>query len=195
MNKYNRLSDLELIQLLQASDHGAYTEIYNRFFPLLFVHAVKKLQDRDQAKDLIHEMFTKLWIRRESPLTDTNLVGYLYTLLRNRILDFIGHQQVEIRYIAHLKKMSSIQNTTRTDALIREKEMSKHIDSEIDALPSKMRTIFLLSRKEQLSYQEIASQLSTTENNVSKQVNNALKILKVRLGLVLSLYLILPFLQ
>jgi RNA polymerase sigma-70 factor (family 1) len=188
MNRYNRLSDLELIRLLQASDHGAYTEIYNRFFPLLFVHAVKKLKDSDQAKDIIHEMFTKLWVRRENPLTDANLIGYLYTLLKNRILDFLNHQQVEIKYISHLKTFTALNNNSRADALIREKEMSKYINKEIEALPLKMRTIFLLSRKDELSYREIAEKLNTSENNVSKQINNAIKILKIRLGQMINFF-------
>lgn len=182
MTAYKNLSDSELIKLLQVSDHAAYTEIYNRFFPLLFLHAVKKLGDKDEAKDIIHEIFTKLWIRRESPLQATNLVGYLYTLLKNRIIDYIGHQQVEAKYISHFKSYGAIRNLSRTDALIREKEMRKYIDKEINALPPKMKAIFLLSRNDELSYKEIADKLTTTENNISKQVNNAIRILKIRLG-------------
>jgi RNA polymerase sigma-70 factor (family 1) len=184
MNKYTKLSDLELIRLLQASDHGAFTEIYTRYSRLLYVHAVKKLRDEGQAEDMIHELFTKLWIRRETQLTDANFAGYLYTLLRNRILDFIGHQKVETKYVIHVKNISSIHSSPRTDALVREKEMSAYINKEIDALPAKMRAVFVLSRKEQLTYKEIAEQLKTSENNVSKQVNNALRILKSKLGLL-----------
>ncbi|WP_316818581.1 RNA polymerase sigma-70 factor [Pedobacter nyackensis] len=195
MNDYKKLSDLELIRLLQASDHGAYTEIYNRYFRLLYVHAVKKLRDEDQAKDILHELFTKLWIRRETNLTDINFAGYLYTLLRNRILDFLGHQLVKTKYVVHIKTTSSIHSGPRTDALIREKEMNDYINKEIDALPTKMREIFILSRKEELSYREIAEKLNTTENNVSKQVNNGLRILRGRLGLILYFYFILQFLR
>lgn len=195
MNDYKKLSDLELIRLLQASDHGAYTEIYNRYFRLLYVHAVKKLRDEEQAKDIIHELFTKLWVRRETNLTDQNFAGYLYTLLRNRILDFLGHQHVKTKYVIHVKRTSSAHSGPRTDALIREKEMNEYINKEIDALPKKMREIFVLSRKEELSYREIAEKLNTTENNVSKQVNNGLKILRGRLGLILYFYFMLQFLN
>lgn len=185
MTNYATLSDFELIRLLQASDHGAYTEIYNRFFPLLFVHAFKKLGDKDQAKDIIQEIFTKLWIRREAPLTDVNLIGYLYTLLRNRILDFFDHQRVEINYVAQFKRSSLFHNTPATDALVREKELYKFINKEIDALSPRMRTIFLMSRIDEYSYKEIAQQLDTTENNISKQINSAVKIIKTRLGIPL----------
>jgi len=56
------------------------------------------------------------------------------------------------------------------------------IEKEIQALPSKMRQIFELSRKQYLSYKEIAEQLEISEHTVKSQVSNALRILKLKLG-------------
>jgi RNA polymerase sigma-70 factor (family 1) len=178
---YKILSDAKLVQLLQASDHNAYTEIYNRYFQLLFVHARKKLNDADLAKDLLQEIFTKIWMKREIQLTATNLTGYLYTLMKNRILDLYLHQEVKTKYMRTAKSFIVTNKSSGTDALVREKECSAHINQEIAALPPKMREIFELSRKNQLSYKEIAEKLNTNENNVSKQINNGLKVLKRRL--------------
>lgn len=178
---YKILSDAKLVQLLQASDHNAYTEIYNRYFHLLFVHARKKLNDEDLAKDIIQEIFTKIWIKREIQLTATNLTGYLYTLMKNRILDLYLHQEVKTKYMRSLKSFMTTNKSTATDALVREKECSAHINNEIAALPPKMRQMFDLSRTKQLSYKEIAKRLNTSENNVSKQINNGLKVLRRRL--------------
>jgi len=178
---YKILSDAKLVQLLQASDHNAYTEIYNRYFQLLFVHARKKLNDSDLAKDILQEIFTKIWMKREIQLTATNLTGYLYTLMKNRILDLYLHQEVKTKYMRAAKSFIITNKSSGTDALVREKECSAHINQEIAALPPKMREIFELSRKNQLSYKEIAEKLNTNENNVSKQINNGLKVLKRRL--------------
>jgi len=151
MSDYTKYPDVELVRLLKTSDHAAFTEIYNRYFYLLYVHAVKKLQDGDLAKDILHELFTKLWVRREWPLTAENLVGYLFTLTRNRILDHFSHQKVKARYMDSLKNYMSTANTSRTDALVREHDLNALINKEIDAMPKKMRAIFVLSRREQLS--------------------------------------------
>ncbi|WEK18071.1 MAG: RNA polymerase sigma-70 factor [Candidatus Pedobacter colombiensis] len=178
---YKILSDAKLIKLLQASDHNAYTEIYNRYFQVLFVQARKKLKDEDLAKDILQEIFAKIWIKRETHLIPTNLTGYLYTLMKNRILDLYLHQQVEAKYIQSLKGLMATGRGTGTDARVREKECSAHINKEIAALPPKMRQIFELSRKKQLTYKEIAAKLNTNENNVSKQINNGLKVLRRKL--------------
>jgi DNA-directed RNA polymerase specialized sigma24 family protein len=75
MGAYYPLSDNELIQLLKESDHRAYTEIYNRYFYLLYVHACKKLRDEEQAKDVVQDVFATLWVRRESDFQMSNLGG------------------------------------------------------------------------------------------------------------------------
>jgi len=183
MSDYTKYPDVELVRLLKTSDHAAFTEIYNRYFYLLYVHAVKKLQDEDLAKDILHELFTKLWVRREWPLTAENLIGYLFTLTKNRILDHFSHQKVKAKYVESLKNYMTTASTSPTDALVRENDLNALINKEIDAMPKKMRAIFVLSRREQLSYTEIAQKLNTNENNVSKQVNNGIRLLKKKLNI------------
>jgi len=193
MGTYSTLSDNELIQLLKESDHAAYTEIYHRYFYLLYVHAYKKLRDENQAKDIVQDVFATLWFKRESDLQLTNLAGYLYTAVRNRIFDLFAHEQVKSKYIESLNSYLTNHNSVSTDYRIRENQLKAYIEKEIQALPQKMKQIFELSRKEQFSYQEIASKLNTSENNVSKQVNNALRILKTKLGIILYLLVFLRF--
>lgn len=182
MNDYKKYSDIELVRLLKASDHAAYEEIYNRYFYIIYIHCIKKLNDPELSKDFVQDTFIKFWLKREVILAETNVPGYLYTLLKNLILDYFGHEQVKAKYVASIKAFTSAYAGSRTDSLVREKDIGAQIDKEIDALPEKMKEVFVLSRKAELSYKEIAEVLHTTENNISKQVNNALKKLKVRFG-------------
>lgn len=182
MQNYQSLSEEELINHLRASDHSAFTEIYRRYSYQLFVHAYKKLQDEDLAKDAIQELFTWLWHKREIVLAEGNLIGFLYTAMRNKIFNFFAHEKVESKYLESLTSFIKANHGLPADSLIREKELEYYIDKEIQALPTKMRVIFELNKKEQLSYKEIAEKFNVTENNVSKQVRRATKILKKRLG-------------
>jgi RNA polymerase sigma-70 factor (family 1) len=184
MNDYIALSDSKLIDLLRQSDHNAYTEIYNRYFYLMYCHAFKKLRDEEQAKDVIQELFANLWFKREFLNVSSNLGGYLFTAVRYKVFDLFSHQQVEEKYIQSLAQhLENVKNIS-TDHLIREKELRAYIEKEIQSLPSKMRQIFEMSRKEHLSYKEIAERTNTSENNVSKQVSNALRVLKTKLGMI-----------
>ena len=190
MGTYSTLSDNELIQLLKESDHAAYTEIYHRYFYLLYVHAYKKLRDENQAKDIVQDVFATLWFKRESDLQLTNLAGYLYTAVRNRIFDLFAHEQVKSKYIESLNSYLTNHNSVSTDHRVRENQLKDYIEKEIQALPPKMRKIFELSRKDYLSHKEIAEKLSTSEHNVSTQITNALRILRTKIGIIGFLFLL-----
>ncbi|WP_222538925.1 RNA polymerase sigma factor [Pedobacter polysacchareus] len=191
MLNYETISDNELAELLRSGDRAAFTEIYNRYKWLLHTHAYKWMQDREEAKDIIHELFAALWTKRESLSFPDNLSAYLYTAVRNRIFNVISHQKVASQYLNSLQAFID-EEQAAADHLVREKQMTLLIEKEIAALPAKMRAVFELSRKEQLSHKEIAEQLTISEQTVRKHVQHALKILRVKLGLLVFLFLISP---
>lgn len=177
-------SDNELLELLKSDDAVAYTIIYNKYFNTLYLHAYQKLRNKEEAQDILHELFAQLWNKRNSLVINSGLSGYLYTAVRNKVLDVISHQEVESKYIKSLQGYIE-QGYCITDHSIREKQLSALIESGIASLPQKMREIFELSRKEKLSHKEIAAYLNLSEQTVKKQINNALKVLRSRLGMML----------
>ncbi|WP_317171735.1 RNA polymerase sigma factor [Pedobacter panaciterrae] len=82
MADYRTLSDQELTGLLKNGDQTAYAMIYQRYYRLLYIHALKKLNDEEEAKDIIQEFFTTLWTKRETILQDTNFAAFLYKSVR-----------------------------------------------------------------------------------------------------------------
>src|SRR5476651_579260 len=102
MLEYKKISDNELLNLLKESDHYAYNEIYHRYFYLTYVHAYKKLRDEEQAKDIVQDVFASLWFKRDFNLPQSNLAGYLFTAIRNKIFDLFAHQKVKSKYMNSL---------------------------------------------------------------------------------------------
>ncbi|WP_316793203.1 RNA polymerase sigma-70 factor [Pedobacter frigoris] len=188
MLTYSSLSDFELTDLLRKDDASAFTVIYNRYFDVLYVHAYKRLQDKDEAQDVIHELFAHIWNKRRDFFIKTNLSAYLATAVRNKILDVISHQEVESKYVSSLQGFLD-EGHCITDHRVRERQLVELIDKGIADLPPKMREVFELSRRHQMSHKQIAEQLNLSEQTVRKQVNNALKILRVKLGLMLFISL------
>lgn len=178
---YRSYSDQKLIALLKEGDKAAFTEIYNRYKHLLQGHAYKKLGDFDEVKDVLQDLFTQLWLKRADISETTNLSGYLYIAVRNKVFNILAHRNITDSYIQSLQEFVREENYV-TDLLVREKEFSAMINREIEALPPKMRVVFQLSRNSGLSHKEIAEQLDLSEQTVSKQITNALKILRGKLG-------------
>lgn len=183
MSLQTNLSDQELVVLLQRGDAAAFTALFDHYYGLLFVHAYKKLRDAEQAKDVVQDLFAALWARRDSLLlTQDNLAVYLYTAIRNRILDVIAKAQVRDRYIDSLQGFID-REYTGTDYRVRTHELTALIDAEISALPPKMREVFEMSRYGNLSHKEIAEKLELSELTVRTHVKKALRILRVRLNI------------
>lgn len=190
MIDYNQLADQELIVFLNKGDQLAFAQIYDRYKFILHAHAVNKLRDREEARDIIQEVFTYLWSKHDSIKISGSLSGYLYGAVRHAILNKITRNQVQEKYLDSLKEFSAVGNVL-TDHRIRENQLREQIEREISMLPPKMRAVFQLSRNERLSHREIAWKLEISEQTVSKQITNALRILKLKFGALICLVLML----
>lgn len=180
MTLWNNISDADLLTHLGKDDHAAFAAIYHRYKGILFMHAFKVLKDEEEANDLVQELFTTLWLRRDEISIISNLSGYLYQSIRNKCLDQIAHKAVKDRYVESLATFLE-NGVCITDEQMREKELSELIEKEISCLPVKMREVFELSRFKEYSYNEIAEELNISDKTVKKQVHNALQILRKKL--------------
>lgn len=193
MNKaieYKNLSDAKLVDQLRNGDERAFNEIHNRYKGILLVHAYKKLGDYDEAKDVIQDMFAIFWNKRESISHTENISGYLYTITKNKALDVIARKKIVSKYAQSFNNFID-KGVFVTDHLVREKELAGIIEREVDAMPPKMKEVFILSRQRYVSHRKISEQLGITESTVKYHVKTALQILRIKLGLII--YLIIWF--
>lgn len=188
MIAYSTLSDQELTTLLKEGNTDAFTEIFDRYNAPLYIHAFKRLQDREECRDLVQELLTTLWLKRDEISFTTTLSGYLYMSVRNRIFNLLSRKKVNKEYVSAIQYLSD-QAKSNADHLVRQNQLAQIIDREIAALPPRTREIFELSRKGFMSHKEIAAQLNISEQTVKTTVNNALKILRSTLGSVFFLVL------
>lgn len=186
---YGNLSDNDLISLLKQGNEFAFNEIFKRYQVLLFSITYRRLNDIEVSKDLIHDMFANLWEKRAVLNVPGDFQAFLITVLKNRILNHFKHQQVSQRYLHNFHKYLE-KNDNSTDHLIRHNDLSQIIELEIAALPEKMRIVFELSRKSELSRREIAGKLNISEETVKSRMRNAMIILKDKLGVLIVFVMI-----
>jgi RNA polymerase sigma-70 factor (family 1) len=181
MSTYCNHSDEQLATLLTGGDENAFREIYVRYNSLLFIYAYRKLQDKEEAKDVVQEVFATLWRNRNQLNIQTTLTGYLYKSVLNRILNIFRHKEFSKVYIDSIAHLIDADQSS-TDHLIREKEIRVLIETEIAALPARMREVFELRRKEYLSNKQISERLNLSEHTVATQIKRALKLIRIRFG-------------
>lgn len=189
MSNYRSLTDNELFGLIQSGDKYAFEEIYERFNGLLYIYACKLVSDREDARDIVQEIFVYLWSNPNIKIK-SQLSAYLYTAVRYKVFDWLDKNKSKSNYLLSLEDFVE-QGNCITDDYIREREFASIIEKEVSLLPPKMRQIFEMSRQQHLSQKEIAEILHLSDKTVKKQMSNALKVLRLKLTSFISLAIIL----
>src|SRR5690606_22979047 len=134
-------------------------EIYERYWLLLFRHALRMFHgNEEEAEDVLQDTFAAL-VEKTGDLEHVDkLSAFLYGMLRNKILNRLAHKKVREDHFRLLSTFEQIGEVT-PDQTLRDKELARIIEDEIQRLPKKMRAIFELRHHAELSYKEIAEQL------------------------------------
>jgi len=181
MVAYHNLSDERLVALLKDSDPKAFAAIYERYAESLAGFAGSKLYNLDDARDILHDLFTKLWESREQLNITTSLQSFLFGILRHRIIDKIRKNIVREDYAAVYQSLNNtfFENAGRE---LEFKDLLQTVAKSLDELPPRVKEIYKLSREEGLSNREIAEKLNLSEQTVKNQLTVALKHLRKALN-------------
>lgn len=182
-------TDQELVTLLKEGNAHAFTQLFDRYQPLLFIHARKVTKDSDEAADIVQEVFLSLWDRRHNLEIKGSLLAYLSNAVRFKFIDLMGKKKVRADHANSLSKYIEAGSPV-TDHQVRERELLRIIEAEIDNLPPKLKLIYELSRKANMTTAQIASLLDVSEKTVQNQISLAVRQLRIRLDTTNSAYLI-----
>ncbi len=139
----------------------------------LCIFALHYLKDMDASEDVVQEAFGVLWEKLSAGEKVVNQKGYLYSIVKNRSLDILRKRGSVGEAISLDGSVEDIDEPTVEDA-----EVEARLWTAIDSLPEKCREIFLMSKRDGLRQEEIASELGISLQTVKNQVSKALKILK-----------------
>lgn len=182
---YNQYTDIDLVKLLQSGDEAAFTEIYKRYWDILFYLAGKKLNDLHEAESVVQEIFLDLWKRR-GHLNIQALDNYLVVAVKYRILNILAHRERKRRFQQFARENYSATDVS-TDNWISFEELRSWLEKSVNKLPEKCRIAYRL-RDEGYSQKEIAAKMEISEKTVESHISKALKILRSGIGRVLSLF-------
>ncbi len=179
-NQYNTFleyTDEQLLSLLKRSNENAFTVIYNRYNRLLYVLAYKYLKDKDVAKDIVQQIFLKLWEIREILIINVNLKNYLHTMLKNYTLNEIRNNLTALEKNYEMAQ-SPIEYENEILSRLEEKEQMIALYHAINGLPEQKKIVCLYKLQGNLSNQEIAKKMQISIPTVKTHYAQAIKILR-----------------
>lgn len=129
------------------------------------------------AKDVIQEVFLKLWERRHELQQVKNIEAWLYRMTENKVIDFLRKAAADGRLKEAVWSNLLLQQDD-PEALLETKEYHQIIRKAIDSLPAQRKLIWQLNRERGLNYQEIASELQISKHTVKNQLSSALQSIR-----------------
>lgn len=170
-------SDEELLVSLRQGSEDAFTIIYERYHKLLYVLAYKYLKSSYSSEDAVQYIFLKLWESRSLLTVNVNLRNYLYTMLKNHVLNEIRNNNSAIEKNYEIVQLSP-EYENELLARIEEKDMMSHFYQAIDRLPEQKRQVCLYKLKGNFSNQEIADRMKISVPTVKTHYAQAIKLLR-----------------
>ncbi len=181
---YGKKHSEEDTQMLLEMGNGnthAFQSLYNRYWSDVLDEAYKRLEDIDQAKDVVQEVFTYLWSKAEN-IEIRNLPAWLTTVTRNQVFAQLKQQQ---RFVSLSEIHSELEQTAdEVDADILLKELMAAYSALIDALPEQQRIIFNMRYNEDMTPDEIAEKLNLSPKTVRNHLGRAVARVKTAMFLI-----------
>lgn len=183
------VDDAFLIDRLQKRDEKAFEQVFKKNFKNLHAYAFTLLNDGMAAEEMVQNVFFKLWERHNRITISGTVEAYLYKSVYNESLNYLKHLKVRAEhrlYVSHKKEADGGYHSKTLQA----KELQQRISEAMNELPEQCRTVFQLSRFEELRYKEIASRLGISVKTVENHMGKALKMLRAKLADFLILVLL-----
>ena len=154
--------------------------LYETFYQRLFLYALTFLDNEDEAKDAVGEVFSKVWNQWEkNGQAEKVTQSFLYRLTRNKCLDILRHDKARRNYAAFVSYMPSFENE---DEVIHYENRISELKEAIDRLPEPGKTILHCCYFKHMTYQQAAEQLQLTLVVIKKNMLKVFKILRKELN-------------
>ena len=174
--KYQAMSDGQLTAAVRGGDDRAYDAVFLRWYPQVHRFLLTLVKENALAEDLAQGVFMKLWLFRSRLNPAQSLKNYLMVLARNAAMDFFRSKYHSLQ--ADLPTPPEHVAPERTEQKAEYAEVNTRIRQALEEMPAQRRTVFQMSRMEQLSSEEIALRLGLSVRTVEKHIQLALKDLR-----------------
>ena len=155
-------------------DEHIYSAIFREYAHTLFNYLYYKCGQRELARDIMQESFLRLWLNCAKVSLKT-AKGYVFQIANNQLRNTFDHQKVKLKFQQKAPQQTNIHDP---EFILIEKEFGEELERAISDLPEKQRVVFLLSRIDKKTYQEIADLLDISKKAVEKRMYQSLLTLR-----------------
>lgn len=169
------LSDPELVKKIKNSDQDAFKILYDRYSEMLFYFLWSRTGNKEEANDLVQEVFVKIWRIREKLNPQISLKSYLYRMAQNAAIDLNRKQKIRMLFAKEVQTAKPCEDSS---------EEKVYLQIALEKLPDKIRSVFVMHHLQKYTYQEIAELCHVSKKTVEKRMKKAIFLLQKLLGIL-----------
>ena len=159
-------------------DTKTFETLFKQNFVAVTAYCNKYVRDTEEAKDLAHRAFMKVWEKREAVPEGSNIKALTYRIAHNLSINYIRDHK-KFCEEEELQTVESENSDADTD--IKAAELEAAVIDTINHMPEKSKKVFLMSRYDQLSNNDIAGKLGVSIKTVEAHITTALKLLRKKI--------------
>ena len=178
-------------RMKEGGDHAAFHQLFHAFYPPLCVMACRLTKDRCTAEDIVQDVFTVIWERREDIELTGTVRSYLFTSTRNRCLNAIRRVQVMGSYAEYAKWCET--DYAHSDCLLTMNELQDKLEDILNRLPESYRIAFVMGQMHEQKTSIIAERLHVSERTVERYRAKAMEIVEEELRDYMPLLILLAY--
>lgn len=168
-------TEKDLLLLSAGGSQAAFTELYNLNKDRLYSFVLSLTKSEEQALDVVHDVFMRLWINRAQLVNIENFCSYIYRSAQNQILNSFKRAMNEAAILSLINPDVSQNNVEEN---LNYKVLEERLAAIIEKLPPQQRLVYTLSREQGLRHEDIAKQLLISPSTVKNHMVQALKTIK-----------------
>ncbi len=182
------IDDATLVARVQVGDLEAFRLLHHGFAVDLLDFAFTYLRSREDAEEVVQDLFAWIWEHRHEWDAPGGLRAYLFRAIRNRAISYLRHRRVQARFQERMEALDTprpnLGPAPATDALasVTAGELGAVLSATLTTLPPRCREVFLLVRERGLSYAEVAVLLGIAPKTVEIHMSHALGVLRRRVA-------------
>lgn len=174
------VEDEQLFILVEQGNEQAFKLVYEKYHRLLYVLAYRYLMDKDRAEDAIQDVFVKLWEYRERLNIGISLRNFLFTMVKNHVLNVIRNENSAIEKQYEIAQRTPEYEDDLVEKLEKREQMELFYEM-LDKLPPQKKAICKLKVEEELYTKEIAERMNLSVNTIKTHYAEALKAIRRQL--------------
>lgn len=171
---------VKIIENIKNGNEDSFKELFDIYNRRLYYFVFKYLRNKEDSEEIVQEIFLKIWRDRSKLDPGLSLKSFLFTIAYNSTMNAIRKRAFNEQY-KNMVGLTTALSDMATEEDVNYRETLLLIEKAIDLLPPKRKQVFLMSRYEGLTYQEIADRLSLSVKTVNDHMNEALKFLRKNL--------------